>query len=144
MKEISAGGVVYRNVDGVLDIQLIQDRYGKISLPKGKMEAGENTEQTALREILEETGIIGKIEELIEVVKYTYNHSVKGKVDKEVYYYLVQAVGGELHAQVEEIRGVEWVTPEEAVRLQQTSGYPNNERVLFKALKRLEERQGGA
>lgn len=144
MKEISAGGVVYQFTDDALKIQLIQDRYGKISLPKGKMEAGESTEQTALREILEETGIIGQIDELVEVVKYTYNHSVKGKVDKEVYYYLVRAVGGKLRAQVEEIRGVEWVTPEEAVRLQQTSGYPNNERVLQKALKRLQERNGGA
>ena len=51
MKEISAGGVVFRRVDGALQIQLIQDRYGKISLPKGKMEPGETVEQTALREI---------------------------------------------------------------------------------------------
>ena len=59
MKEISAGGVVFRKVDGELQIQLIQDRYGKISLPKGKMEPGETIEQTALREIVEETGIEG-------------------------------------------------------------------------------------
>ena len=43
MKEISAGGVVYRRTEeGKLQIQLIQDRYGKVSLPKGKMEAGRN------------------------------------------------------------------------------------------------------
>lgn len=137
MKEISAGGVVYRHSNGALQIQLIQDRYGKISLPKGKMEAGETTEQTALREIVEETGITGRIDGLLEIIKYTYSNSEKGDVDKEVHYYLVEATGGQLQAQVEEIRGVEWCTPEEAVRLQRTRGYANNERVLMKALKRL-------
>ena len=59
--QISAGGVVYRHHEGALQIQLILDRYGKTSLPKGKMEAGETVEQTALREICEETGIVGSI-----------------------------------------------------------------------------------
>ena len=140
MKEISAGGVVYRYVGDTLEIQLIQDRYGKISLPKGKMESGETTEQTALREIREETGIGGRIVSLIEVIKYTYKHHAKGDVDKEVYYYLVEAVDGQLQAQVEEIRGVEWVSPEEAVKLQRTRGYANNERVLLQALDKLNAR----
>jgi len=143
MKEISAGGVVYRRIDGKLEIQLIQDRYGKISLPKGKMEPGETIEQTALREIVEETGITGQIESLLEIVKYKYNHTAKGAVDKEVHYYLVEAVDGELQAQIEEIRGVEWVSPDDAIRLQQTRGYGNNESVLLKALERLGANNGG-
>ena len=49
--QISAGGVVYRHHEGALQIQLILDRYGKTSLPKGKMEAGETVEQTALRDL---------------------------------------------------------------------------------------------
>ncbi len=137
MKEISAGGVVYRNRDGELQIQLIQDRYGKISLPKGKMERGETVEQTALREIAEETGIIGRIVSLLEVIKYTYTHQTHGEVDKEVYYYLVEAVGGELQAQVEEIRGVEWCKPSEALHLQRTKGYANNTKVVEQALAQL-------
>ena len=56
MVEISAGGLVYRMEKDELQVQMIQDRYGKITLPKGKMEAGETIEETALREILEETG----------------------------------------------------------------------------------------
>lgn len=59
--KFSAGGVVYRYHAGALQIQLILDRYGKHSLPKGKMEAGETIEETALREIREETGIVGSI-----------------------------------------------------------------------------------
>jgi len=137
MKEISAGGVVYRHADGKLQIQLIQDRYGKISLPKGKMEPGETVEQTALREIAEETGMEGNIIAPIDQIKYKYNHEVHGTVDKEVHYYLVEAVGGKLQAQVEEIRGVEWFDPEEAWRRQRQSGYNNNDRIVAGALKLL-------
>jgi len=137
VKEISAGGVVYRHNNGALEIQLIQDRYGKISLPKGKMEEGETTEQTALREIAEETGIVGQIVSLLEVVKYTYTHSEKGAVDKEVYYYLVEAIGGKLQAQVEEIRGVEWCSPHNAEELQRTRGYTNNGHVVRRAFEEL-------
>lgn len=137
MLEISAGGVVYRRLNDELQVQLIQDRYGKISLPKGKMEPGETVEQTALREIEEETGLIGRIVEPIDQIKYRYYDTAKGAVDKEVHYYLVEAVGGELHAQIEEIRGVEWFTPQEAWRRQVQSGYDNNDRILAGALKLL-------
>ncbi len=143
MREISAGGVVFRRLDGVVDIQLIQDRYGKISLPKGKMEQGETVEQTALREIVEETGIIGEIVTLLEIIKYRYTHSTHGEVDKEVYYYLVEAKSGELQAQIEEIRGVEWCSPEKAHRLQKSRGYANNGSVIEKALKHLGLYNGG-
>ena len=134
MKEISAGGVVYRKVDGNLQIQMIQDRYGKITLPKGKMEPGETVEQTALREIVQETGIHGRIEAALETIRYQYGNPQIGTVDKEVHYYLVEAMGGSLQAQIEEIRGVEWLKPEEAWQQQMQHGYDNNDSVLRKAL----------
>ncbi|QJC52566.1 NUDIX domain-containing protein [Paenibacillus albicereus] len=138
MKEISAGGVVYRRTpEHGLQIQLIQDRYGKVSLPKGKMEPGETVEETALREIAEETGLEGRIVEPIDQIKYQYRHEAKGVVDKEVHYYLVEATGGSLQAQVEEIRGVEWFAPEEAWRRQKQSGYDNNDRIVAGALRLL-------
>ena len=137
MVEYSAGGVVFRRTLDGLQVQLIQDRYGKISLPKGKMEAGETIEQTALREIVEETGIEGKIIEPIDQIKYQYHDETKGKVNKEVHYYLVEAVGGTLQAQVEEIRGVDWFAPEEAWRRQRQSGYDNNDRIVAGALRLL-------
>lgn len=137
MKEISAGGVVYRHHQDQLEVQLIQDRYGKISLPKGKMEPGETIEETALREILEETGIVGKIIEPLEVIKYQFTSSRGEIVNKEVHYYLVEEVGGTLRAQVEEIRGVEWCSPDGAWKQQKQSGYNNNDIVLHKALVKL-------
>jgi 8-oxo-dGTP pyrophosphatase MutT (NUDIX family) len=137
MKEISAGGVVYRNLEGKLYVQLIQDRYGKISLAKGKMEPGETIEQTALREIVEETGITGSIVEPLEIIVYPYNLPHGDIVNKEVHYYLVEAVSGDLHAQVEEIRGVEWLEPIDAWRKQLRLGYRNNDSVIRKALYKL-------
>ncbi|WP_422660316.1 NUDIX hydrolase [Paenibacillus sp. EC2-1] len=136
-KEISAGGVVYRQKDGVLQIQLIQDRYGKTSLAKGKMEAGETIEQTALREIWEETGIVGKIISPVDIIAYRYNHPEYGVVDKEVHYYLVEAEEGTLKAQVEEINDVEWYEPHTAWQKQRQSGYDNNDIILRKALELL-------
>lgn len=130
MKEISAGGLVYRIVKQIIEVQMIQDRYGKITLPKGKMESGESIEQTALREIVEETGIVGRIVKPIELIRYQFTHPVIGLIDKEVHYFLVEAIGGTMQAQVEEIRGVEWMTPESAWQKQKKSGYGNNESVV--------------
>ncbi|MGZ9585000.1 NUDIX hydrolase [Paenibacillus marinisediminis] len=137
-KEISAGGVVYREREGAVEIQLIQDRYGKVSLAKGKMEAGETVEETALREIVEETGIRGRIIAPIDVIRYEYVHPEYGTVDKEVHYYLVEAEGGDLQAQVEEIRGVSWFTPEEAWKQQTEFGYDNNDSIVRQAFERLQ------
>ncbi len=138
MIEVSAGGVVFqRTASGELLIQLILDRYGKMTLAKGKMEAGETVEQTALREIHEETGVVGEITDKLTVVRYEYVHNVYGKVDKEVHYFLVQFNHGELQAQVEEIGGVVWLTPTEAWQRQWTQGYENNHDVLRMAFEKL-------
>jgi len=137
MKEVSAGGVVYRRLDGRIEIQLIRDRFGRITLAKGKMEPGETYEETALREIEEETGIRGRIVAPIERVTYSYTGRDNETVDKEVHYFLVEAVSGTLRAQEEEIGAVGWHPPEEAWRLQREMGYDNNDRVLAGAFRLL-------
>lgn len=137
MREISAGGVVYRRTGAEIKIQLIQDRYGKVSLPKGKMELEETIEQTALREIEEETGIVGRIVEPLETVVYQFNHPEFDLIDKEVHYYLVEAISGSMQPQLEEIRSVEWYSPKAALYKQKQSGYDNNLSVLVKALNKL-------
>jgi len=133
-KEISAGGLVYRQSNGILEVQLIQDRYGKITLPKGKMEPGETVEQTALREIKEETGIEGRIVRFIAQIGYQFALPDTVTIDKEVHYFLVEATGGEQQVQIEEIRGVEWLSPQEAWKQQKQSGYHNNDDVVRSGL----------
>lgn len=137
MKEISAGGVVYRRGADGLEIQMIRDRYGKMTLAKGKMEPGETIEQTALREIREETGISGRLIEPLETIAYDYTHAQLGLVHKEVHYFLVEAEAGEHQAQLEEIHSVEWLPPEQAWAMQKNAGYDNNDSVLRRALQAL-------
>lgn len=55
--ETSAGGVVYRWKEGTAYFLLIRDPYENWGLPKGHVERGETPEQTAVREVTEETGI---------------------------------------------------------------------------------------
>ncbi|MGA8943121.1 MAG: NUDIX hydrolase [Thermoactinomyces sp.] len=138
LKENSAGGVVFRKRNGKIEILMIEDRFGKWTLPKGKLEPGETDEQTALREIEEETGIRGRIVRSLAQVGYTYEHQEWGEVVKTVHYFLVEALKGEETPQLEEINGVKWLTMEKAWEKQQAFGYGNNETVLKKAINLLD------
>ena len=142
MKEVSAGGVVYRKEAGRIELLIIEDRYMKTSLPKGKQEAGETIEETALREVKEETGIVGRIVEPLEVIQYQYYHPQIGVVNKEVHYFLVEAVSGTLVPQLEEINKVKWMFPEVAWTSQMKYGYENNHSVIEKAFILLELAEG--
>lgn len=138
MIEKAAGGVVYRRTETGIELLLIHDRYGKMALPKGKEEPGETPEQTAVREISEETGIAADIESLLAETTYTYRKPDGQTVDKSVRFYLLQARGGQLKAQKEEINDARWVPLDEAIRLQQAAGYATNDRVFREALARLD------
>lgn len=138
MKEISAGGVVYRKEGDRLEMLMIEDRYGKWTLPKGKQEAGEEVEETALREIREETGLEGRIVRPLMTVNYQYDDPERGTVDKDVHYFLVQCTARDAIPQLEEISRLEWLKPEEVRERQQQYGYPNNDAVLERALQLVE------
>lgn len=133
-KEISAGGVVYRQIGDVIQIMLIVDRYRKLAFAKGRMETGETIEQAALREIKEETNIDGKIIQPLTINYYQFEHTEYGQVEKETHYYLVEALSGELKAQTEEIRGVEWHNAADAWAEHNLNGYENNRGILKMAL----------
>ena len=98
MKEHSAGGVVI-DCGKVL---LLRKYYGDWVLPKGKMEIGETTSITALREVSEETGIKGEIIKRIGYARYVYINQTDSKVSKRVDYYVMRKVGGDLIPQKEE------------------------------------------
>src|SRR5688572_19600629 len=96
--EFSAGGVVYKkDKNGTLILVCRHSGHHGWVFPKGLIgdkKEGEGKEETALREVKEETGIDGKIEKEIAPVSYWYVWDGEKK-KKTVYYYLMKAVGGD-------------------------------------------------
>ena len=72
--QVSSGGVIFRKVrENDVEIALVAVKEGKVwSLPKGIVEKGEETSETAVREVREETGLSGKVVEKIGQITYWY------------------------------------------------------------------------
>jgi len=110
-REISAGGVVVRHMRGGWYMAAIvpagkgpRRRPGKrptpgvLALPKGLVDKGEKPEQTAAREVHEETGIVAAIVRKLGDIKYVYVRSWGdgAKVFKVVSFYLLRYLSGEI------------------------------------------------
>ena len=99
VEETSAGGVVIDVHEGIARIAVIarRNRAGRVEwcLPKGHIENDETLEQTAVREVAEETGIIGRVLASLGTIDYWFSTS-DTRVHKVVHHYLLEATGGEL------------------------------------------------
>lgn len=98
MKEISAGGVVMNDKE----VLVLRKFRGDWVLPKGRIEKGEELEETALREVREESGLECEIDSYIGFVKYNYKKPGGELVHKTVHYYSMLETGGKLKPQREE------------------------------------------
>jgi 8-oxo-dGTP pyrophosphatase MutT (NUDIX family) len=122
--ETSAGGLVIDGLDGPREEQVAAligrvDRRGRMlwSLPKGHIELGETAEQTAIREVAEETGIHGSVLAALGRIDYWFVTDGR-RVHKTVHHYLMRCSGGELSDEDVEVAEVAWVPiPELPVRL---------------------------
>jgi transcription antitermination protein NusB len=83
-----AGAVVYAEDGGQMYFALVHDIFGHWTLSKGKIEEGEEVEAGAIREIKEELGLDVTIEAELGQNEYVASHPEKGKVRKQVHYYL--------------------------------------------------------
>ena len=117
--ETSAGGLVIDGLDGPPEAQIAAligrtDRRGRIlwSLPKGHIEPGETAEQTAVREVAEETGIRGSVLAALGNIDYWFVTDGR-RVHKTVHHYLMRFCGGELCAEDIEVAEVAWVPLQE-------------------------------
>jgi 8-oxo-dGTP pyrophosphatase MutT (NUDIX family) len=113
--ETSAGGLVIDGIDRPREEQVAAligriDRRGRMlwSLPKGHIELGETAEQTAVREVAEETGIQGSVLAALGRIDYWFVTDGR-RVHKTVHHYLMRCSGGELSDNDVEVAEVAWV-----------------------------------
>jgi 8-oxo-dGTP pyrophosphatase MutT (NUDIX family) len=133
-REISAGCVVYRRSDGLVEVALIQPHERKAwALPKGLIEPGEPAEQAAQRETREETGLLGTIVTKIDTIKYSYMAKWEDpapRIFKIVTFYLLKHTGGDPSQHDHEVDRVEWFTIDKAIS---SATYAQEKGILRKA-----------
>lgn len=128
----SAGGVVYKKEGHRLKICLVSKKNGRIwALPKGRLDQGETPEQTARREILEETGHLSEVGPKIDEIHYyfflsenqTYYH-------KTVNFFVMKVLQENHQPRDQEADEVSWFEFPEALR---RLSYLNEKKILKKA-----------
>ena len=106
----AAGGVPVRETRDGLEVRVVhRASYGDWTFPKGKLEAGETDEECALREVLEETGLVCALEDELPSTAY---RDGRGR-PKVVRYWRLGVVGGSLRYD-HEVDDARWVEPDEA------------------------------
>ena len=86
------------------------DRRGRLlwSLPKGHVEEGETAEAAAVREVMEETGITGRVVAPLGTIDFWFVADGR-RIHKTVHHFLLLATAGELSDDDVEVAQVEWV-----------------------------------
>lgn len=136
--EVSAGGVIYRQSGEQTEVCLIATRgYEAWQLPKGLIEPGEPTEDAALREVAEETGLRGEILAPLDKIEYWYvwgEGDERARIHKLVYFFLVRYQDGSTDDHDDEVDEARWFLFADAKR---TITYENERRIVEQALERI-------
>lgn len=111
----SAGGIVLRKIagdDGVKVLVTQHSGHHGWDFPKGHIEEGETSEDAALREVEEETGVVGEILEDAGHTEYFYYEEGE-KVAKRVDYFLMKFAKQAEATTAFEVSAMEWLKPED-------------------------------
>lgn len=135
--QLSAGGVVTRRgADGTLEVVLIATQGGTVwGLPKGlvERERREMLEETARREVREETGLEGRVIARLDPIEYWYHGEEDGqpvRYRKKVYFFLMEAVAGDVAHHDWEVDQARWFPLAEAL---ERASYDTERAVLQQA-----------
>ena len=109
---VAGGGKVYNEKDEILFIF----RNDKWDLPKGKAERNETIEETAIREVTEETGVNGlKITKPLDITYHIFKRNGRYKIKITYWFEMKTSFDGNLYAQEEEgITKVAWLNHDQA------------------------------
>lgn len=134
--ESSCGAVVFRKEDSEIKYLLIRNkRSAHWGFPKGHVEPGETKEETAIREVLEETGLnINVLPDFEKKSEYT----IQGKIEKSVSIFLAETSEVDYKLQEEEIEECGWFSYENALK---TLNYENDKLILNDAKKYLDTKE---
>lgn len=139
-KERLAGAVVYAKHEGNVYLALVHDVFGHWTLTKGKLEGNESEEEGLRREAQEELGIPINILERLGDNSYSTYHPEKGKILKQVAYFLAEAPFKDLTLEKKEEQGglddVRWFKLSDILDL---NFYDDILPIVTKAIKKLAE-----
>jgi 8-oxo-dGTP pyrophosphatase MutT (NUDIX family) len=137
VREYTAGGMVFRHSQSGVDILMIQDRLGRWTIPKGHVEEGESLDQTAIREVGEETGLHDlKIRGKLDKIHFFYRKDGR-LIFMTTHVYLMEALGDTNALVPEDSEGIvdaKWFPKEEALKLIE---YKDTERLFRMGLAKL-------
>lgn len=86
-----AGSVVYALDNGVMYLALVHDIFGHWTLSKGRVAEQESVQEGARRSLKEEIGVLADVEDELGKNEYIASHPEKGKIRKQVTYFLAKA-----------------------------------------------------
>jgi ADP-ribose pyrophosphatase YjhB (NUDIX family) len=112
---VAAGGVVIREGERGQEV-VLAGREGMWVLPKGTPDRDERIEETATREVREETGLEVRIVRALGTIEYWFALP-RQRVHKTVHFFLMEALGGDMSRHDHEYAEVRWVPVAEARRL---------------------------
>jgi 8-oxo-dGTP pyrophosphatase MutT (NUDIX family) len=135
--EFSAGGIVVKKQNGqdVILVSQHSQHHGWV-FPKGLIGdhiKDEKKEDTALREVEEETGVKGKIIRALSPVEYWYVFNGE-QIKKTVYYFLMEFISGDITKHDSEMENVEWL---EKSGVEERLTYPSDKKVWQEAKQNL-------
>ena len=138
---VSCGGVVFRRNEGRLETVLCgRSEPVRWSLAKGTPDPGETPEQTALREVREETGLEVELDAPLGSIDYWFaDRENDVRYHKTVHFYLMSPVGGHIDQHDPEFDVVQWFDVDEALN---SMAYGNEASVLRRAMDVIMSRQG--
>lgn len=139
--QVSAGGVAFRQTGQEIEIALISvGKDGRWQLPKGRVDEGESSQEAALREIREETGLTTECITKIDRIDYWFyftRDDQRTRVHKYVDFFLVQFVSGKIDDHDFEVNEARWF---EIDRASELLAFSNEAKIVKQAKALIEDR----